>query len=287
MDKKAPLQILLVVVTLGTGFTMTLAQSRPSSALTPGVLATVNGVAITEEDIRYASARAGTHKTGGRAVSNKELLEAIIQQELIYQRAVELGLEANPKYQEDLRKLEAQVKAFKRETLSRVLFQLEIPSQARVSDAEAREYYAKNAVRLQTQFNVWQILKRNKDQIDQALKDLVGGERFEEVAARGFPKLPAGVKKPWELGYLRWEQLPEPWHKVVLTLKPGEHSGVIQGTNNRFWIIKLIDKRETKAVSFEDRKQSIMKILQAEKMQGAFEKFNKEAREKAQIVYVK
>jgi len=264
---------------------LSFAQSLP--APTPGVLATVNDVPITEEDVRYASARTGAHKTGGRAATKKDLLETIIRQELIYQRAVELGLEADPNYQEDLRKLEAQVKAFKRERLSQVYFQREIPRQAEVSDAEAREYYAKNTARLRTEFKVWQILKRNKDQIDQVLKDLVRGERFEDVAGKGLPKLPAGVNKPWELGYLRWEQLPEPWRDVVYALKPGERSGIIRGANNRFWIIKLIDRRENSAVSFEDSKPSIMKMLRAEKMQRLREGISRDIREKARITYAK
>jgi EpsD family peptidyl-prolyl cis-trans isomerase len=264
---------------------LSFAQSPPSPA--SGVLATVNGVAITEEDVRYALARSGAHKTGGRAINKKDVLEQIIQQELIYQRAVELGLEADPKYQEDLRKLEVQVKAFKRERLSGIFFQQEIPRRTQVSDAEAREYYAKNSARLRTEFKVWQILKRNKKQIDQALKDLVRGEPFEVVAGKGLPNLPAGVNNPWELGYLRWEQLPEPWREVVPTLKPGERSDIIQGTNNRFWIIKLIDRREIPADSFEKSKPSIIKMLRAEKMGQLQEHINRDIRKNARITYAK
>jgi len=283
--RKASLHVLFVVALVAYGFMPSFAQSPPSPA--SGVLATVNGVAITEEDVRYALARTGAHKTGGRAVNKKDVLERIIQQELIYQRAVELGLEADPKYQEDLRKLEVQVKAFKRERLSGVFFQREIPRLTQVSDAEAREYYEKNSARLRTEFKVWQILKRNKEQIDQALKDLVRGEPFENVAGKGLPNLPAGANKPWELGYLRWEQLPEPWREVVPTLKPGERSDIIQGTNNRFWIIKLIDKREITADSFEKRKPSIIKMLRAEKMGSLQENISRDIRKKANITYAK
>ena len=133
MYRKAPLYLLLAVVAVSYGVMLSFAQTPPSPA--SGVLATVNGVPITEEDVRYASARESAHKTGGRAVTTKDLLEQIIQQELIYQRAVELGLEADAKYQEDLRKLEAQVKAFKRERLAQVLFQRETTKRAEVSDA--------------------------------------------------------------------------------------------------------------------------------------------------------
>ncbi|MDZ4344006.1 MAG: peptidyl-prolyl cis-trans isomerase [Candidatus Binatia bacterium] len=287
MYRKARLLLLLLVVAVGYGFKLSFGQTLPAPAPTPGVLATVNGVPITEEDVRYASAGKGTHETGGRAVNKNDVLDEIIQQELIYQRAVKLGLEAEPTYQRDLGKLEAQVNAFKRKRLSQVYFERETARRAEVSDAEAREYYAKNTARLRTEVKVWQILKRNKDQIDQALNDLVRGKRFEDVAGKGLPNLPAAVGKPWDLGYLRWEQLPEPWRDVAYALKPGERSDIIRGPNDRFWIIKLIDRRENPAVSFEESKPSIMKMLRAEKMQRLREDISRDVREKARITYVK
>jgi parvulin-like peptidyl-prolyl isomerase len=283
--RKAWLLLLVLIVTTAGRFKLSFAATPP--APTPKVLATVNGVPITEEEVRYASAGMGSHEMGRRAVNEKDVLEAIIQQELIYQRAIKLGLDADPTYQRDLRKLDVEVKAFKRRMLSRIFLGREIPRRAQVSDAEARKYYEKNATRLRTEFKLWQILKRNKDQIDQVLKDLARGERFEDVAGKGLPKLPAGVNKPWDLGYLRWVQLPEPWREVVYALKPGQRSGIIQGPNNRFWIIKLIDRRENPAVSFENSKASISKRLRADKLQRLREEIGRELQQKAHITYAK
>lgn len=285
MYRKAWLVFVVFVAAAAGGFVPSLAQNQPSPA--SGVLATVNGVPITDEDVSYALARMGAHQMGGRAVNKKNVLDAIIQQELVYQEAVKTGLETDPTYQKDLRKLEVQVKAFKRGLLSRMFLQREIPRRAKVSDAEAQEYYAKNTARLRTEFHLWQILKRNKDQIEQVLKELERGESFEEVAGKGMPKLPAGVNKPWELGYLRWVQLPKAWRDVVYSLKPGERSGILQGPNRRFWIIKLIDKRENPTVSFENSKPSIIKMLRADKIQRLREEITRELREKAHITYTK
>lgn len=72
---------------------------------------------------------------------------------------MELGLDANPRYQEKLRRIEAQINAFKRKELSE-LFWREIAARASVSEAEAKEYFAENAARIRTELHVWQILLR-------------------------------------------------------------------------------------------------------------------------------
>ena len=95
------------------------------------------------------------------------------------------------------------------------------------------------------------------------------------------------ARKPWELGYLRWEQIPESWRDVVYGLSAGETSGVIRGPNNRFWIIKLVDKRDNPAITYEAVKPRIMKMLTNEKVQRLSDQSNRVLREKAQIVYTK
>ena len=249
------------------------------------VLATVNGAPIGEEDVRFAMRSRG-HDKEIPPEHRKNVLEVIIRRELIYQRAIELGLDANPRYREKLRRMEAQINAFKRKELSE-LFWREIASAATISEAEAKKYFAENATRIRTELHVWQILQRKEGLIEQALNDLEQGTSFEEVARRRFPKLPKTGRAPWDLGYLRWNQVPEPWRSVVYDLKNGEVSGVIRGPNNRFWIIKLMDKRENPDITFESVKASIMEVLKNAKIEELREKTDRDLRAKASIVYSK
>jgi hypothetical protein len=260
-------------------------RDQPSPVLGEGVLATVNDVPVTEADIRFASARTGAHGTEGAPTEKKEVLEDIIQQELAYQRAVELGLDRESAYQEQLAKIEAQVSAFKRSKLSAAFFQQEVAKRAAVSDEEARDYFERNAVQLRTEMHVWQILRRDSNSIEQALHDLVGGIPFQEVAGKGFPELPNLDRKPWDLGYLKWSQIPEAWRKVIQGLKIAETSDIIRGPNNRFWIIRLVDMRENPAIVFGDAEPEIMKILRNEKQQKLQQEIQHELREPARIIY--
>ena len=259
---------------------------QASPVLGEGVLATVNGVPITEADIQLASIRAGAHGREGAPTDKRKLLENIIQQELAYQRAVELGLDEESAYQEQVVKLEAQVSAFKRGTLSRAFFQQEVARRAAVGDEEAQDYFERNAEQLRTEMHVWQILRRDVSSIEQALHDLVVDKiPFEKVAGKGFPEIPNADRKPWDLGYLKWSQIPDSWREVIQDLDIGETSDIIRGPNNRFWIIQLVDKRENPGITFGDAKPRIMKILMNQEQQKLQEEIRQELRETARIIY--
>ena len=274
---------LLVVVILNCG---PIISCGPKPSSTPDVLVTVNDKPIGELDLVAASRSVGGHGGKENAPDRAKTLENIVMEELMVQRAVKLGLDADPQYQEDMRRLEAQINAFKRKRLSALFLQREVTGKVAVSDAEARDYFEKNKVQIRTEINVWQILKREEGQISQVLHDLEQGSSFEGVAKKQFPVLPTS-QRPWDLGYLKWHQIPDAWASAVSNLKIGERSGVIRGANNRFWIIKLIDKRENPSLSFEEARPAIMEILRNKKIELLREKTFGELRKKARIAYSK
>ncbi|MGB2986410.1 MAG: hypothetical protein WBE26_11050 [Phycisphaerae bacterium] len=193
------------------------------------VLAMVNGTPISEADVRFALS-SGAHNKEVPPGYRKNVLEVIIRRELIHQRAVGLGLDANASYQEKLHRMEAQINAFKREELSD-LFWREIAGRAVISEAEAEKYFVENAARIRSELHVWQILRRKESLIGQVMIALEQGTSFEEIAGRQFPKLPKTAGAPWDLGYLKWKQVPKAWRNVVYDLKKGEVSGVCWSTD--------------------------------------------------------
>jgi parvulin-like peptidyl-prolyl isomerase len=268
-----------------SGSTATIAggmQTPPPESL-KGPIATVNGTVIGDEDIR-AALSGGAHDKELPSQHRKNVLDAIIQRELARQKAVELGLDSNGKYQEKLRRMEAQLNAFKRRELSELFWQ-ETAGKVEISEAEAEKYFKENASRIRTEFHVWQILGRKEGLIERSLKELEQGKPFDEVARKRFPKLPKSAGTPWDLGYLRWKQVPEAWQGVVDDLEKGEVSGVIRGPNNRFWIIKLIDKRENPDITFESIKPTIMEVLKNAKIEKLRKQVEEDLRAKANIVH--
>lgn len=215
----------------------------------------------------------------------KKVLESIIQQEIASQKAVALGLDKDPGYQEQLLHLQTQLANFKRKKLSEVFYRHEVNLKAEVTDAEVAAYATENAARLQTEVSVWQILRRDRKQIQQVKAELDQGEAFETVAAKRFPELPDSMRNPWELGYLNWEQIPDAWWDTLENLTIGETSEIIQAPNRRYWIIKLVDKRPYANYSLEASKTRIKAILKHDKMRELRASTVKALREDATIIY--
>jgi parvulin-like peptidyl-prolyl isomerase len=245
----------------------------------------VNGVPVTEEEVRLKLAR-DSHESEVTQKRVDNTLDAIIRQELIRQRAVELGLDADPQYRARLRPAQAQLSAFERDQLEEAFFLREVLKKAEVDETTARKHFEDNAGLYRTERHLWQILhKGDEARAAQDLRDIESGTPFEEVAARRFPNLPRSAGRPWDLGFLKWPQVPEPWREVVLELKPGEVSGLIRGPRERFWVIKLIDTRENPDLTFESHKAAIIESLKAEAVDALRAKTEHDLRQRAEVEY--
>jgi len=62
-------------------------------------------------------------------------------------------------------------------------------------------------------------------------------------------------------------------------------SDVIKGPNDRFWVIKLINKTVDPKITFAAEKERIVEILQKQKTDELYENMLNEMRTKAKILY--
>jgi hypothetical protein len=239
------------------------------------VLATVNGVPVTEADVTQRAGRV----MGGAAPGHESspmVLRTVVREELAYQKAVQLGLDQEPEYRIKLEALEAQVRAFKRQEMG-IRLRGWAQGQAPVSDAEARAWFDANADLVRTRLHVLQIMHR--DALPRALEDrarIEAGTPFEAVAAAAMPVVAGAGPAPWDLGELHWSQVPSAWRGIVDKLGVGQVSGVIQGEGNRAWILKVAGKRIDPAVGFEGEKDRIVELLRRQKAEAFQEGLLKE-----------
>lgn len=249
------------------------------------VLATVNGTPITEKDLDHRARRAAGGAPGHDPSGN--VLQTLVREELIAQRAVQLGLHEEPGFREKLEELEAQVRAFERQELA-ALYRVYVRNQAVPTEAEARAWFEKNATFVRTRFHVLQILRKGEQaEIARDREDVRGGTPFEQVAARRFQGLPEGPRPPWDLGEMSWHQVPRPWRGILDRLEPGQVSDVIAGEGGRFWVIKLAGRRVDPAVSFEGEKERIVEDLRQQRTAELYDAWLAELKAKAEIVYAK
>jgi peptidyl-prolyl cis-trans isomerase C len=249
------------------------------------VLATVNGVPITEYDMKARMRRVAAGGEAHGASSN--VLQTLVREELVYQKAVQLGLDKKPEYRQKLNDVESQFRAFQRQEMAN-LYRGYVREKAAVTDSEAKEYFEKNAKQIQTKFHVLQIFYKGKyDEIVKDHQDLKKGMPFEKVAARRFAGLPKDVKAPWDLGEMSWNQMPTAWQGIVDRLEPGQVTDIIKGENDRFWVIKLAGKRVDPQITFATEKDKLVEILGQQKADALYKTMLDEINEKAKIAYTK
>ena len=250
------------------------------------ILATVNGVPITEYDVRLNSKKV-FHGEKVISPDTQNILQTLVRNELIYQQSLELGLDKNPEYRRKVYEAETQLREFKRQEIS-TLYREHIRNKAVVTDPEAKEYFDKNSKRIQMKYHVWQIYYKGEEaRIAEDYKDLKSGKPFEKVASRRFPNLPKGMKAPWDLGYLYWSQIPASWQDTIDRLEPGQVSDIMKGPGERFWVIQLVDKLVDPKITFDMEKGKIVEVLKKRKADELYDTMLGQMRAKSKIVFPK
>ena len=262
------------------------ANPKTDSDVLGKILATVNGVPITEYDVNLNLKRV-THGEKVPPGATQTILQNLVRNELLYQQSLELGLDNNQEYRRKLSEAEAQLRDYKRKEIS-PLYREYIKNKAVVTDSEAREYFEKNTKRIQTKVHLGQIYYRGEEaRIAEDYKELKSGKPFEKVASKRFPNLPKGMNAPWDLGYLHWSQIPADWQDSIDRLKPGQVSDIIKGPGERFWLIKLVDRTVDSNITFATEKERIVEILRKQKTDELSETMLSQMRTKSKIVFSK
>jgi len=276
---KSVLSCLLFVVLLGF-----LACKSDKIAGTPAgaVLAKVNGVAITEDDM-YLRLEGGH---GGRITPEMraKALEELINQELLYQEGIKLGLDKDAKYRNTLKVMEMRMKEFQRAEMSRRVGSIKIAATVNVTDQDVDQYIKENGERLKMEFHVGMIRFADEAEAKQARSRIDGGETFENVAKEKFPHAKAGEKQqPWDLGYVSWNQLPFEWRQALDGLGKGAVSDVLTGKRTGVTLIKLYDKRKNPKLDPQSMRGAIMNRLQDEKITEAYQEHLRKLKKESTI----
>lgn len=252
------------------------AQNAPGPTGHPGeaspndeVLARVNGVPIYRSDVQL-KIDTGSHETSGAKSPEAEqnILQALITREVLAQEARKRGLDQDPAYLGAAKKLGAQARGFERQELSELLLRHEGQKRGAATDEAVNGYFERNKKRITTQLHVLQILRRSEAQAVEARNAIQGGKSFEEVAEGLVPTLPDG-RRPWDLGFLSFSKIPDPWREWVYELKAGETSGIIKGPNDRYWIVKVVEIKNDPSITVDTAREAIVAELQKHGESGA------------------
>lgn len=244
--------------------------------------AVVNGTPITGDEVAmHLTGRFGIGKPGDPATP-AEALEDLVSEELLAQRALELGYQAEGSEVDAGAPADARTRDRRRASLAKQLRMKELLLKTAVGPEEVRAWFDANAARVQSELQVQQLNVQGREAGNAALAALAGGKSFEEVAAarvRDAGPQPA----PWAAQKLGWSEVPPPWWPELDKLQAGQNSGLIAYQRDSFWIIKLVERKQDPAVTFEAVAPAIHATLLAAKFEERRDHLLKELRAKAKI----
>jgi len=251
-----------------------------SSLFAGDVLAVVNGEKVTKSEINEVLKSQNITYDKLPAQYKKKVLEDIITNALLIQKAENSGIEKTKEYKKQLQKL-------KKQLALRVFLKQKVDS-FKISDREARNFYNKNKeimFKQQPQVKARHILVKTKEEAERIIKKLKNipqsklNEKFAEFAKQ-YSTGPSG-KLGGELGWFSKDKMIPAFSKVAFSLKKGQIS--LKPVKTRFgWhIIYVEDKKDGGYIPFNEVKDKIKQQLKLQKLQ----EYVKTLKSKANIQY--
>ena len=240
--------------------------------LSAQTLVTVNGKAITQEDVDGELMRA----TQGRfmqlppdkqAVFRQQVLQQFIGKELIYEDAKKKGVLKSKEYKEEYKKLEKRMK----KELAIQVWQKQLLDSIKVSDKEAKEYYNKNKEEFNEPKSVHarHILVKTEDEAKKIIAELksLSGEKLKAKFIELAQEKSTGPSGPkgGDLGYFTEGQMVPAFNDKVFSMKKGTITLKPVKTQFGYHIIYLEDTKPAMTRSFKEVKPFIEQRLKMEK----------------------
>ncbi len=234
------------------------------------ILAVVDGEPITEGDFKYAvtiSHRREDLSSAG-SLNLEQYVHKLIEDKLIIQEARKLGMDKLPEIQQAI---EAYIL---RESVVR-LHDEEIVKKVSVTEEELMDYYKKNY----EEFTLGIIEMKSQEEIDNILEMLKKGEEFDSLAKKysQHPSRERGGQIKITKGAMS-----NSLKDAISSLKIGEITDVVF-ENNKYYIVKLIDRKEAPIREFTNVKESIRKSIRKQKEDELSEAYLGELRKRSNI----
>lgn len=241
-------------------------------------LAKVNGESISVGDFK---SRLGEIQFDSKFVAEDELLSLkksilneMIEEKIIQQEAKNLNIKVSHDEMikassiERLDEILAEQKMTKeywnqrskQKILAEKLFEEVAKTAIHPTEVEIKEVFDQNPhlFHQDEQVHLLQIILKSKDEAEQAQKMIAQGKDFSELAKN--LSMTSDATSGGDLGFVAKGLLPETIEKKVFGMKVGTVSPTIE-SESRFFIYKVLEKKEDKQLSFEESRQRIETML--------------------------
>ncbi|MEO0115963.1 MAG: peptidyl-prolyl cis-trans isomerase [candidate division WOR-3 bacterium] len=238
-------------------------------------VAYVDGYPITQVEL---DERVLHSPTGGASFEEKKKeLERLIEDRLLYQRALRSGYAQK----EDFRKT---IDDVRRRFLFSEWYNQEVVNQASVSEKEKRAYYQAHQSDYITEEQVKgrEILVRDLSEAMALRAKIISESLSFDSAAKAFSLAPS-KDKGGDLGWVKRKSYPKNVEKVLFKLKPKEISQPVK-TQDGYLLLKVEERKEYQKKRYKEVAGEIEARLRQEKIQKGLEERLRALKEKGKLV---
>lgn len=202
----------------------------------------------------------------------KATLDDLIEDKLFILEAKNRGYDKEEEHRKSLEKIE-------QETAIKQMYNEMIEKKVEATDEDVGELWQK----LGEEAKVRVIVVETKEEAEQVLEELKGGSEFEQLAkAKSIDKKTA--LQGGDIGYVTWDRFDDKFSQAIFALNPGEIGDVVE-LRDRYYLIKVEDRREVEQKDFEVEKERLTKIATMRKRRAAAEDFLYGLKKKADITF--
>lgn len=239
------------------------------------ILARVNGQAITQTDFDRRIEELPEEFRDEARRRQRELLEDLVLEELLYQEAQAHRLESRKAVQE------AQAQAARR-VLIGALVEEEVNDKVQVPDEELAQYYEghREEFAIPKRYRASHILVKTEQEAQQLRAALKAEADFADLARRH--STDTSKTQGGDIGFFTAGELVPEFEGAALALEVGQTSGIVKSPFG-YHLIKLTDRQEAAIRTLEEVKPTIRRRLLTERRQQALDEFLTRIRGKGRI----
>lgn len=249
-------------------------QEQNQDQETQEILATVNNIVITLNDFnQYWNAIPEQYKM---QLSKADLLEQIVIQTLLVQKADEIKLS-------NASEVQFQIKNATEQILIQYLIEKEIIEKTEINDDEFLSYYEENKDKFwkEEEVHALNVYTETEEQATEVLTKLSEGIDFSVLAQEA--SVGSSASRGGDIGFISKGTLTAEIEDKLFVLNPGEISEIIP-TDKGFHIFKVLEKNPAHYLELGEVKEEIKQQLLPQKQQQTFDQYLKDIEEQATVV---
>lgn len=264
------------------------------SVASAAVLATVNGDAITSDEVNKVlmegtQGRFDTLPVDKQNELRQRIIEGMVAQQLVFEDAKKSGILESKEYKQEFQVL---LERMKMQLAAKVWEQQQFEA-IRIDAKEVKAYYESNPDEFvdKEKVRARHILMKTKEDAEaviKSMKALTGDKLKTEFTAQAKSKSTGpSAAKGGDLGYFPRGQMVPSFNDAVFAMRVGTISAEPVQSQFGYHVIYLEDKKSAQKMSFEEVKNFIEQRLKMDKFKASMEKKMNALKAKAKITYTK